>query len=456
MTALGVASFHPQGLDAIAPFHVATDFYRDIAYPGGVYNSAFINSYAAAMVQADAAAASGGISRGDQQCITDFNTHVQLNKRYDIAPNSLAHPFDDGYWRTAPGAYLDRVDVPVLGCQSWQDGLVSSRATETFYDTLNQRTSWFIGMNGPHNQCEFTLPLSMMVTFLRHYVAGVNNGWQHTPHITILHEASANPHGGSVPAWVGTYATWADVMKPVTLDFHGDGSLATTAAVGQAAGQSSFSGPAASQSGRWTSAPAKGTSVSYTSPPLTRDADFFGPASVNLWLSSTAPDTDVEVILSEVRPDGEEQYVQAGWLDLAQRTPAPPGNGPDQSSALRPYQVHTLAGYQPLTPGTPVYARVELFPFEHVFRAGSSIRITIDTAMGDVQATGLWGLSGLPAQVQDTIYANPSRQSDLVLGLIPGATAEKPMPACGTVIGEPCRPNTTPVPSGNLTAGDGR
>lgn len=453
MTQLGVASFRPRGLDAIAPFHISTDTYRDLAYPGGVYNSTFINAYSAALVQDDAAAASGGISRGDQQCISDYDAHVQANKQYSLAPNMLAHPFDDAYWQAEPGAQLSRIDIPVLGCESWQDGLVSSRATEIFSDALDQKTSWLIGMNGPHGQCEFTLPLLMMVTFMRHYVAGDSNGWQDTPHITILHEASADPHGGSVPAWVSSYDSWSSVMKPVTLDFHGDGSLATSTAAGQAAGQASFSGPTPSQSGTWASTPAKGTSVSWTSPPLAHDVDFFGPGSVNLWLSSTAPDTDIEVILSDVRPDGQEQYVQSGWLNLAQRKLAPAGTGPDQSSVLRPYQVHTQASYQPLTPGTPVYARAELLPFEHVFRAGSSIRITIDSAMGAVQPHGSGGLSGLPAPFTDTIYASPSQQSQVVLGLIPGATAQKPLPACGTVTGEPCRPNTVPVPSGSLTIG---
>ncbi len=291
----------------------------------------------------------------------------------------------------------------------------------------------------------------MMVNFLRHYVAGVNNGWQKTPHITILHDVRSTATSPPAPAWVSTYDSWSDVMKPVVLYFHGNGSLAASRATGKTTGQSSFSGPAPSQSGTWTTPPRPDSSVSYTTPPLTRDVDFFGPGSVNLWLSSTAPDTDIEVIISEVRPDGMDQYVQAGWLDVAQRKLASAGSGAQQSSALRPYQAHTLASRQPLTPGQPVYARVELLPFEHVFRKGSSIRITVDSAMGVVQSNGLWGLTGLPGQFQDSIYASPSRPSEVALGLIPGATAKAALPACGNVADEPCRRNTTPVPAGRLT-----
>jgi len=451
ITQLGVASFRPKGLDAITPFHVATDIYRDVAYPGGVYNAKFLNFYAADLVKIDAQTARGAIGRGNKQCITDFRAHVPANRRYAINRNAAANPFEDGYWQTPPGEYLNRIEVPILGCQSWQDGLVSSRATERYYDTFNPRTTWFIGMNGGHGICEFSQPLTMMVSFLRHYVAGADNGWPKTPRITILHEVSGGTTSPPAPAWTSTYNSWSGLMKPVTLYFHGNRSLATTPATAATAGQSSFSGPAPSQSGRWTRWPAPGTSVSYTTPPLAHTVDFFGPGSVNLWLSATAADTNIEVILSEVRPNGTEQYVQAGWLDAAQRKLAPAGTGARQSSPLRPYQTHTLAGRQPLTPGRPVYARVELFPFEHVFRKGSSIRITIDSATGQVESTGLWGLTGPASAFTDTIYASPPRQSQVVLGLIPGATAKAPLPSCANIAGEPCRPSTVPVPRGSLT-----
>ena len=103
-----------------------------------------------------------------------------------------------------------------------------------------------------------------------------------------------------------------------------------------------------------------------------------------------------------------------------------------------------------LGPRVHPLARVELYPFEHVFRKGSRIRITIGSAAGAVQSTGVWGLSGLPAQFSDTVYTGPSQESEVVLGLIPGATARAPLPKCGTIIGEPCRPSQTPVPSGSL------
>jgi hypothetical protein len=59
----------------------------------------------------------------------------------------------------------------------------------------------------------------------------------------------------------------------------------------------------------------------------------------------------------------------------------------------------------------------------------------------------------LAAGLGATLYAGPSRRSQIVLGLIPGATAKAPLPACGTIAGEPCRRNTSPVPAGRLSIG---
>ncbi len=135
-------------------------------------------------------------------------------------------------------------------------------------------------MNGQHGICETPGPLAMMVDFMRHFVADAS--------------------------------TWA-------LYLGRSGSLQAGPPSATTAGRATFSGPTASQSGHWAKAPAPGSSVSYTSPPLLHDVDIFGPASVNLWLSSSARDTDIEVIVSEVRPGGEDQYVQSGWLNVAQR-----------------------------------------------------------------------------------------------------------------------------------------
>src|SRR5262249_56028284 len=57
-----------------------------------------------------------------------------------------------------------------------------------------------------------------------------------------------------------------------------------------------------------------GTAVAYATPPLDHDVTIVGPGSVDLLLRSSAADTDIQVTLSEIRPDGKETYVQSGCL----------------------------------------------------------------------------------------------------------------------------------------------
>ena len=196
LSQLGIASFRPRGLDAITPFHVATDFYRDVAYPGGVYNRRS-STFPRRTCEGGRESGTPPNPRGDRQCARDFRAHVPPNRKYSMARNAPAHPFDDGYWQTTPASGGGRIDVPILGCQSWQDGVVSSRATELYENTFTPAgPAGSIGMNGGHGSCEFSQPLGMVVRFLQHYVAGVNNGWQNTPHVMILHDVNGGTTAG--------------------------------------------------------------------------------------------------------------------------------------------------------------------------------------------------------------------------------------------------------------------
>jgi predicted acyl esterase len=228
--------------------------------------------------------------------------------------------------------------------------------------------------------------------------------------------------------------SWSEI-QPLAFHLHGDGTLDQSAPSGLEASRS-FASPADSQSNgyRWQAPPTPGTYLSYTSAPLARNVDFLGPGSLNLWLSSTAPDTDLEATVSELRPDGSDQYIASGWLRVSERK-----LDLTQSTVLRPVQTHTQADQSFLTPGVPVYARVEIFPFEHAFPAGSQIELTIDTAAGPAGAADDYRGFAAPPPAADTIYQDATHDSELVLGQVPGTPAIPAEPACGKVTSEPCR-----------------
>jgi hypothetical protein len=187
----------------------------------------------------------------------------------------------------------------------------------------------------------------------------------------------------------------------------------------------------------WGEPPVPDGTVTYTTPRLARDVEIFGDGSANVWVSSTASDTDLQLTLTEVRPDGQETYVQNGWLRLSHRK-----LDPTQSTPLRPVHTHLRRDAQKLEPGTPVLARIQIEPVDHVFRAGSAIRLSIDAPGGWFQI--------LPTPATNTVHHERGMDSTLVLGWLPQQTAHAPLPACGTLLNQPCRASRRAVPDGTL------
>src|SRR5262249_12293764 len=131
--------------------------------------------------------------------------------------------------------------------------------------------------------------------------------------------------------------------------------------------------PGQGQSESWEVMPAydwrplvDGTAVAYTTAALTEDTTIVGPGSVDLWLRSSAADTDVQVTLTEVRQDNLETYVQSGWLRASHRRLA---HG--KQSKSEPIQSHLEVDAEPMPVGEFTKMRVPLFAVAHSFRAGS-------------------------------------------------------------------------------------
>ena len=145
------------------------------------------------------------------------------------------------------------------------------------------------------------------------------------------------------------------------------------------------------------------------------------------------PRTDLQVTLSEIRPDGQEVYIQSGWLRASHRK-----IDPQASSILRPVQSHLEPDAADLPAGQFVEARVELFPFAHVFRAGSRVRLSVESPGGD---RALWKFDVLPAdgQVINTIGHTAAAPSRIVLPVVPGIEVTTPLPPCPGLRAQPCR-----------------
>jgi predicted acyl esterase len=144
------------------------------------------------------------------------------------------------------------------------------------------------------------------------------------------------------------------------------------------------------------------------------------------------------VTLSEIRPDGQEMYVQSGWLRASHRA-----LDEAASTEQRPVQTHLEADAEPIPDGVDdtgfALARVEIFPFAHVFRAGSQIRISVDAPGGN---RPVWAFETISDGEVVQIGIGGDFPSSIVLPVIPGIVPPAAYPECGALRGQPCR---TPV-----------
>ena len=158
-----------------------------------------------------------------------------------------------------------------------------------------------------------------------------------------------------------------------------------------------------------------------------------GPSSLDVYLKSSRPDTDLQVTLSEVRPDGNETYVQSGWLRASHRK-----LNAALSTTLDSFPTHLKSDAQRLPAGKFALVRVPIFPVAHAFRAGSKIRVTI-TATGGERPS--WAFATVDkGNARNTVSLGGARASSLVLPVVAGANAKgTPLPGPTSLRGEPNR-----------------
>jgi uncharacterized protein len=454
---LFTASNRPKHLDAIAPGMVVTDPLRDVGAPGGIPNPEFNNLWWATILDSWTYAGEDALGDRDTRCAVNLARNISLGQLTSPTADST-HLFEDSFWRSRNlRAQTKRIDVPVLSMADWQDEEVGSRGGY-YQHLLNPKTTWYVGTNGQHDIYLSHAFRPTLLAFMDRFVKGEHNGFAGTPHVRLWEETTDS--GGaqssddqltqSKPGFVISRRRLPVPVHATTLWLRPGGGLAARRATG-ASGSETYAplpGPMVNDDvpGAITDASGgplgelpwndsvlvPGSQLAFSTPRLTKAITLSGPASLNLWLSSSATNTDVQVTVTEVRPNGQEEYVQRGWLRASARA-----IDRSLSSKLLPVHQQTLASSEPLTPGKLVRARVEIPTFTHTFRPGTAIRIWLDAPSG----TGDWNFLSSDLGEIDTISLDRSHDSALVVGALSGHRAPGHEPSCRLLVGEPCRAN---------------
>ena len=491
---LYTAAAQPPSLLAIAPISVVDSSALYTLYPGGILNNGFALDWAQSRDTETQAFGQGWaqtrIDEGDTVCHDNQDLRLQ---NPGLANQILASPFydEESAGKADTTRLLPNITVPVFLAGAWQDEQTGGHfanmlggftGTYHFYASL---------VNGMHTESLSAGIAPRWLEFLDLYVAHRTPSLEvlraiapvlagtiwNTDQITIREDRfspetsyedalatfEADPPvevlmeegaGGAVPlapmpSFTQGFDSWPVPGAETTAWYlDADGALTTEPAVEGGAVSyvadpenvpEQYFGAAGSDPGPiwsvdaqfdWVAEPS-GTAASFSSEPFAEDALVMGSGSADLWISSDAADTDLEVTVIEARADGTEVLVQSGWLRASHRA-----LDEDASTELHPVQTHLEADAAPLPAGELVPVRVDIYPFAHPFREGSRLMVTIDAPGGNRQIW-LWDTIANGETVNIAFgEANPSR---IVLSTLTGTDFPDDYPACGTLRGQPCR-----------------
>jgi uncharacterized protein len=299
----------------------------------------------------------------------------------------IAHPTLDAYWRAhAVTTNIAKVRAPVLQISGWYD---DSRGPIDYTNALNKvpghpfirlvmgpgahkGVDYVAGDFGPQSRVETR---RLQLRWFDHYLLGKSNGVDTEPPVDIFvfgdntwRKEPAWPLSRAVPTqWFLSSSGNANTSK-------GDGGLDTIPPTG--APVDTFTYDPANPTPYLIDSRELETSLNedftslnetrrdelvFTSKPLTKPIEVTGPMAATLWAASDAKDSDWNIMLLDVFPDGHAERVQDGVARARFR------QGYDKEV--------------PLTPGSVERYDIDLWFTSRVFEPGHRLRVTVSSAL---------------------------------------------------------------------------
>jgi len=429
------------------------------------------------------------VKQGDEHCIANQKLHAAALNPFDLlTKNPYRTPplFD----QRAPVTWAKNVDVPTFLVGAFQDEQTGGHWPELVPSLSGNKNVWVTLDNGTHVDSLGPATITRWVEFIDIYVAdqvpqipatvlalgsqlydqiagapaadlqqstmsGLSDvaaakaKFEKYPRVRVLMDNGAGDKGPGAlqPTWEFAADSWPPkAVQPTSYYLGAKGALSTTKPAG--AGTDSYVSdpsvrpvttlPGDGQADAWKAQPpydwkpvVSGKGLGYTTEAFTEDTTIAGPSSADLYVKSSAKDTDLQVTMSEVRPDGKESYLQSGWLRASHRELGP------TSTAIDPVQTHLKRDARPMPKGKFELVRVQIFPVATTLRAGSKLRISITAPGGDRPR---WKFETIEnGSTTNVIGRSAAYPSKLVLPVLPGQKAGIPLPACGADRGTFCR-----------------
>lgn len=454
----------PPHLTCAVPGLTAADLWREWYYRGGAMEYVFISSWSSLTLGPDLAKRNMSAEAAQEWMDNMALTKADKEASYSIIPavdfepcqigdlNLLkgwgAHPADGPYWwKISARSYFKEMNVPMMHMGGWYD-IFQPGSYTTFNEVQKQGASEMARDNqrlfmGPWHHLAPVKTKQGIIEF----APGLNVNDYHTARLEFLDywmkdiQAKTFSLDDPVKIFVTGDNVWRtekewplartqytkfylDDDKSGTIKSLNDGTLSTRAPQTTDAPQSYVYNPmnptptrggstlymfpygpdgaagAAAQDQR----PVDKRSLTYTTDPLEKEMEVTGPVKAFINAASSAVDTDWVVRVSDVAPDGTAINIVDGIQRARFRT-----------SGIHP----TL-----IEPGKIYRYEVDLWATSHVFKAGHSIRVTVNSSSFPRWSRNM-NVAELPehaskwVKATNTIYLDSEHPSYVVLPVIP-------------------------------------
>lgn len=296
----------------------------------------------------------------------------------------FAHPNYDDYWAQEDCTrFIDKMNVPCFTIGSWYDfmsvGSIDSYVGRQHRGGVNSRGKqqlllgpWLHGRFKETNKTgelvypeNAKFPESHMLRWFDHYLKGIDNGAERDPVVRYYVMGAVGEEGAPGNEW-RTAADWPIKFEPVSYYPQAGGSLTTMAPAAEESSTTFLADPlhpASIPAGGFPgAADARGFEKqsevrTFTTEPLAAPLEWTGKVQAELYVTSSARDTDFIVRISDVYPDGRSILI----MDYIRR--ARYREGYDKEVFLVPGEIAKVA--------------FDVGSLSQIFNRGHRIRVTI-------------------------------------------------------------------------------
>jgi uncharacterized protein len=383
ITGFMVGATRPPSLDAMSVSGLIDDLYRGIVYPGGVSNYGFPLLWTGGVrpVYDVGGGTYDGLDNGDPRCLEAMRTR---NRTVLQDPIIQGLQDTDNSWMQVRSLinYAERIEVPIHINGAYQDEQTGPRGPyHLFEEVVNAPYKRLLMSNGNHGTQQSQAAEADRNAWMDHWLLGQGKRPERSS-VTALLEMVDNEPNGRLDArtfplentkWTNYY------LQP-------EGGLALEPPGKDGGSDMYFSGsPRQSwsfQAGHTAGAPFTTEDgpdqVTYSTSEFKSPTAMIGPATATLYVSSTAPDTELFVNVIDAAPDGSRYYVQRGMLKASHRAiTLGLSDRLADGTIYRPHRPHTNPTL--IEPSKTYKYLVEIFPFGHIFRPGHKLVIQIHT-----------------------------------------------------------------------------